>query len=141
MLPTIALFGGAFDPPHLGHTAIIINLLKRSEFDKIVIIPTGPRKDKNYHIPDILRKEMIQLWKETLSTSETEASRVVLDFDVFDGKVGEGTYEHEAYFQKKYTAREIFHVFGSDTISTMNEWEPHGDIVAQELLKIIFNRK
>ncbi len=139
MPSNIALFGGAFDPPHLGHTAIIINLLKRREFDKIVIVPTGLREDKDYHIPNTVRKEMVELCKETLT--ETNTSKLIIDFDVFDGIVGEGTFDHETYFRRKYAASEVCHVFGSDTLSTMNQWEPHGDIVAQEFQKIIFKRK
>ncbi|MBF7043667.1 adenylyltransferase/cytidyltransferase family protein, partial [Campylobacter volucris] len=44
----IALFGGSFDPPHLGHNAIVFNALEYLDIDKLVIMPTfiSPFKQK-----------------------------------------------------------------------------------------------
>ncbi|MDP2893262.1 MAG: adenylyltransferase/cytidyltransferase family protein, partial [Sulfurimonas sp.] len=39
-MDTIALFGGSFDPPHIGHEAIVKALIKFRDFDKIIIMPT-----------------------------------------------------------------------------------------------------
>lgn len=41
MKPLIGIFGGAFDPPHLGHVWIIQNLCKQFLFEGIMIIPAG----------------------------------------------------------------------------------------------------
>lgn len=37
----IGIFGGTFDPPHLGHEFIIRSLLKTFLFEEIKVIPTG----------------------------------------------------------------------------------------------------
>ncbi len=42
----IAIFGGAFDPPHNGHIQIINKLKEAKEFDEIWILPSGDRNDK-----------------------------------------------------------------------------------------------
>jgi nicotinate-nucleotide adenylyltransferase len=39
-MDSIALFGGSFDPPHIGHEAIVKALMKLDEIDKIIIMPT-----------------------------------------------------------------------------------------------------
>jgi nicotinate-nucleotide adenylyltransferase len=42
----VLLFPGAFNPPHLGHVAILEATLKKESFDEIWIIPSGNRDDK-----------------------------------------------------------------------------------------------
>ena len=51
----ICLFGGTFDPPHIGHHNIINNLLIKN-YDKIIVMPTG---DVNYK--QILTDKQIRL--------------------------------------------------------------------------------
>ncbi len=47
---TVALFGGSFDPPHLGHEAVVKALSKLSEIDEILIMPTflNPFKSSSF---------------------------------------------------------------------------------------------
>ena len=47
----IALYGGAFDPPHHGHTRIIESLCKTPNIDEIWLLPCGDRLDKKLLIP------------------------------------------------------------------------------------------
>ena len=49
MAKTIGIFGGAFDPVHVGHTSLISDIQKIIDFEKIFIIPG-------------LRKEIIGMW-------------------------------------------------------------------------------
>jgi nicotinate-nucleotide adenylyltransferase len=44
---SIALFGGAFDPPHNGHMSVL-NKLDSIEFiNEIWVLPSGNRSDKS----------------------------------------------------------------------------------------------
>jgi nicotinate-nucleotide adenylyltransferase len=38
--PEIAVFGGSFDPPHVGHVLIVSYALSVSEVDEVLIVPT-----------------------------------------------------------------------------------------------------
>ena len=44
MCSTIAVFGGAFNPPGRHHRAIAEALSR--QFDRVVVVPSGPRPDK-----------------------------------------------------------------------------------------------
>ena len=57
----VCLFGGTFDPVHLGHEYIISKLL--SKFDKIIIIPSkkSPAKKQNPIANSSSRLEMLSL--------------------------------------------------------------------------------
>jgi nicotinate-nucleotide adenylyltransferase len=37
----IGLFGGCFDPPHLGHEALVMAAIKRLSLDEVWVIPAG----------------------------------------------------------------------------------------------------
>jgi nicotinate-nucleotide adenylyltransferase len=49
----IALYGGAFNPPHLGHYKLVRYLLRGGMFDRIMVMPTAvpPHKTLSYDMP------------------------------------------------------------------------------------------
>jgi cytidyltransferase-related domain len=49
-MENVALFGGSFDPPHIGHVAVVDALLKRKEIEGVVVMPAylNPFKSKSY---------------------------------------------------------------------------------------------
>ena len=52
MSKTIGIFGGAFDPVHVGHTRLISEIQKTIDFEKIFIIPSGKPVFKEIHFVD-----------------------------------------------------------------------------------------
>jgi nicotinate-nucleotide adenylyltransferase len=38
---TVGVFGGAFDPPHLGHVALVRAALERFAFERVLVLPAG----------------------------------------------------------------------------------------------------
>lgn len=42
----VALYGGAFDPPHIGHIRLVQSLLKTKTVDEVWLMPCGDREDK-----------------------------------------------------------------------------------------------
>ena len=62
-LKNVALYGGAFDPPHKSHTAIVSEVLNLPFVNEIWLMPCGDRTDKKLvlHMQDrfdLLRKLM-----------------------------------------------------------------------------------
>ena len=58
----ILLFGGAFDPPHRGHISILEKASKYTDFDKIIVMPTGtPTHKKGCTAPFDVRMYMSQI--------------------------------------------------------------------------------
>ncbi|NLJ94449.1 MAG: nicotinate (nicotinamide) nucleotide adenylyltransferase [Clostridiaceae bacterium] len=58
----IAVFGGSFDPFHMGHLNVVEGLIKLEKFDRIIVMPLGlaPHKD-GYMTPAGYRYEMTRL--------------------------------------------------------------------------------
>ena len=60
-MKTIALFGGSFDPPHIGHKAVVEAVLKLKDVEEVVVMPTflNPFKD-SFHAPSDLRLKWLR---------------------------------------------------------------------------------
>ena len=58
----ICLFGGTFDPPHLGHLIIAQTVCEAESFDKIVFMPSlnPPHKTEHNITPIAQRMEMLE---------------------------------------------------------------------------------
>ena len=59
----IGLFGGSFDPIHLGHTMLAKRAVSEAELDRVFFIPCrqSPHKDEAPGASDDQRCEMIRL--------------------------------------------------------------------------------
>jgi len=128
---TIALFGGSFDPPHIGHEAIVKRLLKLVYIDKIVIMPTflNPFKSNSY-ASSSLRLEWL---KKIFSSFETV---VIDDFEVKKGRKVP-TIESVDYLLQKYKA--IYVVIGADNLSSLDQWDRY-DILKSRVTFIVAHR-
>ena len=65
----IYIFGGAFDPPHVGHTSIVKAILHYKNPEKIIIIPSSVRNDKSYAVSDDHRLAMLDIFCDELNES------------------------------------------------------------------------
>lgn len=60
-VPTIALFGGSFDPPHLAHRQVAKFLLADKGFQEVWIVPASKNPFKKISTPFYLRAKMCAL--------------------------------------------------------------------------------
>ena len=59
--PRVALYGGAFSPPHLGHASLIEAILRLFPCDEIWVMPSADRHDKKISAPGKSRIEMLEI--------------------------------------------------------------------------------
>lgn len=57
----VALYGGAFDPPHIGHIRLVHSLLKTQTVDEVWLLPCGDREDKKLLLPMNKRFHLMHL--------------------------------------------------------------------------------
>ncbi len=120
----IGLFGGTFDPPHTGHTALADAVLCGFSLDKIIFIPAGnpPHKTEKYVTDKIHRFEMI-----CLATAKNPAF-LISDFDLKNEKPNYSyiTIEH---FKSEYPDDEIFFIAGADSYRDFPKWKNYPEIL------------
>jgi nicotinate-nucleotide adenylyltransferase len=112
---TIALFGGSFDPPHIGHEAVVKAILELKNIEKVVIMPTylSPFKSK-FHAPAELRLK----WLRKIFASN---KRVEVDsFEVNQAK-RVSTIESVKHLLKRH--HKIYLVIGADNLPSLHKWD------------------
>ena len=126
----IAIFGGAFDPPHLGHVLVINAILNSGKFDKIIIVPTGnDRYDKLPHSKAGHRKKMIKLLTNKVFKND---KRIVLEPVQIDGKQpGNKAIDLVCYLKKKFPNGKFYYVIGVDNITKISSCISFKELVKQ----------
>jgi len=116
-MDTIALFGGSFDPLHIGHKAIVKALQKLEDVDKIIIIPAflNPFKSKS-HAPSSLRYNWLEKVFNNFENVEID------DYELKQNKKI-NSVESVEYLLKKYS--KIYLIIGADNLSTLHKWHDY----------------
>ncbi|SFV62535.1 Iojap protein [hydrothermal vent metagenome] len=110
----IALFGGSFDPPHIGHLAIIKEALNALNINRLIVIPTflNPFKTDSHHSPDERLKYSNELFGKI--------PKVLVDeYEIQEGKAT-STAKTLRHFQKKYSVKYI--IIGADNLGSITKW-------------------
>jgi len=118
----IALYGGTFDPVHVGHVEVARKVAEVFEFDRVVFIPAqmAPHKIGRPVTEPIHRYAMLAL------ATQDDPRLVISTFelDAPDRRYTVDTVEH---FQRELdAATELFFIMGADSwseITTWRDWE------------------
>ncbi len=115
----IGIFGGTFDPIHVGHLSVAQQVGVRLDLDEIVLIPSGqpPHKRSKAMAPAVDRLEMTRLAAgglARLSVSDTEVRRAGPSYTIdtvreLRKEMGE---DNEYWF-----------IIGADTVAELPTWQ------------------
>ncbi|WP_099320709.1 nicotinate (nicotinamide) nucleotide adenylyltransferase [Anaerococcus sp. Marseille-P3625] len=129
----IGLFGGTFDPIHLGHLIVMENVLNFMNLDKIIILPSSnPPHKLNKDKTDVkLRVDMVKKAIENnnriiLSTFEADNNEVIYSYQTIN------------YFKEKYPSDEFYYIMGEDSFMNIESWKNYKDLLKENL--IVFAR-
>jgi len=118
----IAIFGGSFDPIHLGHIKVIERALKNLDMDKLIVVPAflNPFK-KNFAAPPKLRARWI---KKALMPYK----KVKICF--FEIENNRPTYMIETIYhlQKLYSPSKIYLIIGADNLKSLHKWHKYKNL-------------
>jgi nicotinate-nucleotide adenylyltransferase len=122
----IGLFGGSFDPVHLGHLLVAQAAIEELGLDKLFFIPAAqsPFKSENKIAPAEIRLRLLRLalaGKTNCEIDEQEIRRGGVSY----------TIETLRAYAKKFPAAKLFYLIGADNIAKLNEWRE-----ADELAKL-----
>ena len=111
-----AIFGGSFDPPHIGHEEIIKKALEKLDIDVLFVVPTylNPFK-KKFFVPPHLRYK----WVKKLLLPYKKAK--VINFELKQRRPVP-TIETVNYLEKKYDLDKIYLIIGADNLKSLHKW-------------------
>ena len=115
----LAVMGGTFNPPHLGHLICAEEVNDRFKFDKVMFIPSArpPHKDNNEILDAQHRYTMTVL--ATKDNPRFEVSRIELDRPGRSYSIETVRQLREIYGQDT----EIYWIVGADAILEMFIWK------------------
>ncbi|HCK90896.1 MAG TPA: nicotinate (nicotinamide) nucleotide adenylyltransferase [Gemmatimonadetes bacterium] len=113
----LGIFGGTFDPPHLGHTTVVTDVTNALELDQVLWIPANQPQDKSLRAlaPVALRIEMTRAAVGTdlrFELSRIEAERGGASF----------TVETVRALRRIYPGAILFLIIGTDQFRRLNTW-------------------
>jgi len=118
----IAIFGGAFDPPHLGHALIVGNILNSGMVDGVWLVPVGDeRVDK---APVARAEDRRKMTEALIQDCFTHDSRVRLETIQLDGTLaGSYTIDLMRALRKAHPDCDFMFVIGSDNVTQIEDWK------------------
>ncbi|TLP39601.1 nicotinate (nicotinamide) nucleotide adenylyltransferase [Arcobacter arenosus] len=118
----IAIFGGSFDPPHIGHQTIVKKALKKLDIDLLLIVPAylNPLKVKSF----LDAKTRFKLLKKLFSKKE---SVKVSSFEI-DMKRPVYSIETIKFVLKKYKPEKLYLIIGADNYKSFHLWDSFEEI-------------
>ena len=129
----IGIYGGTFNPPHVGHIRAASHAVQALKLDKMLLIPSciSPHKQLPAHSPIAQQRlEMVRLMAEEKQTvSDIELSRGGTSF----------TYETVLQLKKEYPEDELILCMGTDMFLSFETWKnPH--IILENASLCVFYR-
>lgn len=113
----IALYGGSFDPIHIGHLITATNAVETYNLDKVIFIPSHitPLKDRDLEASDTDRFEMIQ------RSIKNNPKVIVSDYEINNDGVSY-SYNTVKYFKDNYKDEKIYFIIGTDRAKDLKKW-------------------
>jgi nicotinate-nucleotide adenylyltransferase len=112
----LGVFGGAFDPPHIGHTALLQAALADLELDQLRVVPTGQAWHKSWALsPADHRLAMAQL-------AFAHLPRVVVDPIEIERAGPSYTVETLQAFATQFPAADLYLILGEDQARALSNW-------------------
>ena len=120
----ICLFGGTFDPPHIGHLLIAQTVCEAEGFDKVVFIPANRSPNKKVATLQKDRVDMLELAVKgnpnfEISDLEIRRGGVSYTIDTLRAFKDELVYEND----------EISYLIGSDSLLDFKNWKEPKEII------------
>jgi nicotinate-nucleotide adenylyltransferase len=119
----IGLFGGSFDPVHLGHLLVAQAALEELGLDRLFFIPTAqsPFKPQNHAAPAAARLQWLRLALAGKTHCEVD------DQEIRRGGVSY-TIDTLRDYVKRFPSAQIFYLIGADNAAMLNEWRDAGEL-------------
>ena len=125
----IGLFGGAFDPFHLGHLAICDAAVKSAGLDRLIVIPTGKAPHKEGFGAGF--EDRYAMTAAALKGRDFELSR-------WEGERDEISYSADTveHFRREFPDDGLFFLIGADSYRDLYRWYQPERILAAATLAV-----
>ena len=134
-MANVAIFGGTFNPFHIGHYQMLETLCNVNWIDKVLVTPDKlpPHKDCDFLASDLDRIEMCKI----VCKDFIKAEPCLIEFE----REGRSySIDTVLLLKEKFPADNFFFVCGGDMIASLDTWKSWERLI-KETAFIAFSRK
>jgi nicotinate-nucleotide adenylyltransferase len=119
----IGLYGGSFDPVHIGHVLVAQAAREEVQLDRIFFIPAAqsPFKPGSALSPDAIRLQMLRLALAGLTYCEVDPQ------ELSRGGVSYSIDTVRNYVQR-FSGAELFYLIGADHVAQLPKWRDASEL-------------
>jgi nicotinate-nucleotide adenylyltransferase len=131
----LGIFGGTFDPPHVGHLLAASDAIEHLSLDRVVFVPAAiqPLKASRETASGSDRLAMVQL--TVRGDSRLEADAVELDREGLSY-----TVDTLREFGRRYPTAERYFLVGADVLASFAQWRDPKNILELATLAVMVRR-
>ena len=119
----LGIFGGSFDPVHLGHLLVAQAAVEELGLDRLFFIPAAqsPFKPENPPAPAAVRLQLLRLALAGKTHCEVD------DQEIRRGGISY-TVDTLRDYARRFPMAEIFYLIGADNAAKLNEWQEPAEL-------------
>lgn len=122
-MESLCLFGGSFDPVHIGHLLVARAAFEELTLDRVIFIPAAqsPFKTHVQPTPAALRMCMLRTALAAKPWAELD------DQEIARGAVSY-TIDTVRSYRKRYPTARIYYLIGEDNVAQLPEWRDSAEL-------------
>jgi nicotinate-nucleotide adenylyltransferase len=129
----IGVFGGTFDPPHVGHLVTAVNVRAALDLDRVLFVVANvpwQKEGSRAITPAEDRWSLVDV--AVRNVDGLEASRIELD-------LGGRSYTADtlAALERRHPGAELFTILGEDTAAGFLTWERYDEVAERSTLVVV----
>ena len=128
----IGVFGGAFDPPHLGHAQLLQAAIQQLELDAVLVIPTGEAWHKVRGLtPAVHRLAMAELAFGNLPQVQVDAREIERHGPSY-------TVDTLMELHTEHSGADFYLLMGQDQWARFETWRRPAQVAALAIICVAF---
>ena len=120
------IFGGTFDPPHIGHLLIAQTIIESENFERLIFVPANISPAKKGKIISSTKKRLDMLNMALIGNDNFEIS----DFEINKGDISYTIDTLTEFSENRNLAKkDLYFLMGSDTLREFHKWKDPKKII------------
>jgi nicotinate-nucleotide adenylyltransferase len=119
----VGIFGGSFDPVHLGHLLVAQAALEELDLERLFFVPAAqsPFKQDATPAPGVIRAQLLRLalaGQTRCEVDEQEIQRAGVSY----------TVDTLRNYSARFPGAELFYLIGADNVPTLPKWREAAEL-------------
>lgn len=132
-LRRIGLFGGTFDPPHVGHLVTAVNVRHALELDLVILmVANDPWQKSGDRVVSAAEDRLAMVRAAVAGVEGLEAGR-----DEIDAGGPSFTADTLALLAARHPSAHLFTIVGDDAAAGFTTWERHDEVARRSTLVVV----